>query len=572
MDFPPASLCRFCNGLLPGDNLEQTAMQARNPPHLNHQQNKRNGQCLFHYNINQLRRCAGRRRCVLCLLMAREVVHKLGFGCVERCGQSELLLSVDWERASVKSGTGVVQTYIMLEIHPVRRDGAPSCTNEGSFYAGFEVTTCNLRGREYDLPKRLIDVGPKDGSRPPRLVLTQDLVEKDKNALRYATLSHCWGGMVPLRTIKATEAAFRYEIPLNAVPATFLDAGYICRNLGVSYLWIDAVCIVQDDQAEWEEEAAKMGDIYSGSVLTIAASHAPNSHGGQVEEWESGAEIPELGLAKKTLLAGTAVDDSESWRETWRTWVTAYSKRLFTVPSDRLPALAGVMGRFEAETGMTPLLGLWAESISHDLLWRRNPKFKVVCSSRLLRNLPSWSWLSCNTAVTYEYAKANKFLEYNHTWPTHEYVSLLEGHIEWVGNPMTSSISSATLVLHGPAVEMYLRYTEKGVGGSMYSHTNYILYSLTRSGYQQLHAHVQFDDGNGRRSGCYTFLLLRKREDPGNSWMPLHHYFALVLEDSGHRRKVTQGENVVLYRRVGIVNFRGCQMDWPTESRDLWLI
>jgi hypothetical protein len=70
------------------------------------------------------------------------------------------------------------------------------------------------------------------------------------------------------------------ELPWDLAPATFRDAINIARVLGIEYIWVDALCIVQDDPIEWQKEASKMESIYSGSSLTIAATDATNSSGG----------------------------------------------------------------------------------------------------------------------------------------------------------------------------------------------------------------------------------------------------------------------------------------------------
>lgn len=64
------------------------------------------------------------------------------------------------------------------------------------------------------------------------------------------------------------------------MPQSFQDAVTISRELGVRYLWIDSLCIVQDDEEDWKREAAKMASIFHGAYLTIAAASAENSDGG----------------------------------------------------------------------------------------------------------------------------------------------------------------------------------------------------------------------------------------------------------------------------------------------------
>jgi hypothetical protein len=70
------------------------------------------------------------------------------------------------------------------------------------------------------------------------------------------------------------------SMPMNTLPKTFRDAVSVTRALNIRYIWIDSLCIVQDDLEDWEQEAAKMASIYEGSFLTIAAADSPNSNGG----------------------------------------------------------------------------------------------------------------------------------------------------------------------------------------------------------------------------------------------------------------------------------------------------
>ena len=67
---------------------------------------------------------------------------------------------------------------------------------------------------------------------------------------------------------------FRDLIPYEQLPKTFKDAIRIERALGIRYLWIDSLCIVQDSSANWQREAAMMAEVYANSVCNIAATGA----------------------------------------------------------------------------------------------------------------------------------------------------------------------------------------------------------------------------------------------------------------------------------------------------------
>jgi hypothetical protein len=75
-------------------------------------------------------------------------------------------------------------------------------------------------------------------------------------------------------------SALSVGISPQQLPKTFADAVTISRKLEVDYLWIDSLCIVQDDEADWRREMTLMEHVYGGSYLNIAASSAASVHGG----------------------------------------------------------------------------------------------------------------------------------------------------------------------------------------------------------------------------------------------------------------------------------------------------
>jgi hypothetical protein len=86
---------------------------------------------------------------------------------------------------------------------------------------------------------------------------------------------------VPLRTTSDTLENFQNAgIPWETVPKTFQDAIDMTQLLGIRYIWIDSLCIVQDDVDDWRHEGSKMADIYAGAYITLAATSASNSSEG----------------------------------------------------------------------------------------------------------------------------------------------------------------------------------------------------------------------------------------------------------------------------------------------------
>lgn len=85
--------------------------------------------------------------------------------------------------------------------------------------------------------------------------------------------------MTPVLTTKAL-AEFQREIKLADLPSNFSDALIIAWHLGLKYIWIDSLCILQDSKEDWEAESGKMAAIYRNSTLTIAVLSSPSSKHG----------------------------------------------------------------------------------------------------------------------------------------------------------------------------------------------------------------------------------------------------------------------------------------------------
>jgi hypothetical protein len=125
-----------------------------------------------------------------------------------------------------------------------------------------------------NVPTRLVYVG-SDINPKMHLVDTRKYV-----ADKYVALSHCWGVLSERDKFclyTYNKKKLEQTIPFDSLPKTFRDAVIVTWNLGISYLWIDSLCIIQDDEQDWEAEAARMGLVFSSAYCTIAASSATSS-------------------------------------------------------------------------------------------------------------------------------------------------------------------------------------------------------------------------------------------------------------------------------------------------------
>ncbi|PMD22332.1 HET-domain-containing protein [Hyaloscypha hepaticicola] len=91
----------------------------------------------------------------------------------------------------------------------------------------------------------------------------------------YTALSHCWGSTnIPKTTSMCVDQYMLEGLPFSILTKTFRDAIDVTLRLQIQYIWIDSLCIVQDDRQDWMNECPKMGNIYGGAYLVIAATVA----------------------------------------------------------------------------------------------------------------------------------------------------------------------------------------------------------------------------------------------------------------------------------------------------------
>jgi hypothetical protein len=85
---------------------------------------------------------------------------------------------------------------------------------------------------------------------------------------------------MPTTTTEATVGQREVSIPLKGLEPTFQDAILLTRKLGLQYLWIDSLCIIQDSRKDWALESTKMHKIYSRASINISATAAQSSQDG----------------------------------------------------------------------------------------------------------------------------------------------------------------------------------------------------------------------------------------------------------------------------------------------------
>ncbi|KAI0415523.1 heterokaryon incompatibility protein-domain-containing protein [Xylaria grammica] len=133
---------------------------------------------------------------------------------------------------------------------------------------------CGLSDPDPYIPTRVIDLG--DEKHPLNIAR---VIETKGNRIAYSCLSYCWGGDSNnyCRLVRSNIRQLHEAIFTQNVPKTVRDAMWISKALGVRYMWIDALCIIQDDILDWQAQSPHMGQIYSNAIVTIAATSSEHA-------------------------------------------------------------------------------------------------------------------------------------------------------------------------------------------------------------------------------------------------------------------------------------------------------
>lgn len=140
------------------------------------------------------------------------------------------------------------------------------------------TTDCHPWHAEF-LPTRLIDVGTSL-SDVSRLVLSSDVPFSAET--KYAALSYCWGDRedaeAQLKTETATLETRREGIPCEIMTPAIKDAVELTRAIGLRYIWIDALCIIQDDTDDWSYESSQMNRVFQHAFVTLCGLSSSSCH------------------------------------------------------------------------------------------------------------------------------------------------------------------------------------------------------------------------------------------------------------------------------------------------------
>lgn len=178
---------------------------------------------------------------------------------------------------------GPCATWLQIPRRPLLQDHPLAPQGLELFKSWLELSKEHIKQRKQTLetiPTRLIDIGSECES--PRLIITAECSELQLEDLEYAILSYCWGE-IQNDSYQTLDDNFKQkceEIKLQDLPATLRDAILVTRGLGYRYLWVDALCIIQQNKKDWEEQCDRMVDAYQNASVTIIPSRSISSNDG----------------------------------------------------------------------------------------------------------------------------------------------------------------------------------------------------------------------------------------------------------------------------------------------------
>ncbi|KAH7071792.1 heterokaryon incompatibility protein-domain-containing protein [Paraphoma chrysanthemicola] len=239
-------------------------------------------------------------------------------------------------------------------------------------------TNCELSHRSPGgswVPKRLLDLSSDCGR--PRLIITA----LEPPSGRYATLSHCWGKEpICILTADNLDEWSHQGISSNVLSNTFRDTLAVTRMLNIRYLWVDSLCILQSGAGsteDWREHAVAMRQVYTNSLVNIAAAQADVTDNKPIRMTSSQSK-------------GNAV-----WAA-WQNMIDAYTLCDLTYPDkDILVAIAGIAERFGQVYDHQYAAGHFRQHLPFDLVWQNKGERAKTYRA------PSWSWASRDGGVRF---------------------------------------------------------------------------------------------------------------------------------------------------------------------------
>ena len=106
------------------------------------------------------------------------------------------------------------------------------------------------------------------------------------NPIAYVALSYVWGGdgensfLTKVDNVEELKVPGAFKARWAEIPATIQDAITVMQRLGERYLWVDSLCIIQDDPSSKQANIDSMTEVYTGALFTIVAATGQHAQSG----------------------------------------------------------------------------------------------------------------------------------------------------------------------------------------------------------------------------------------------------------------------------------------------------
>ncbi|KAF2235392.1 HET-domain-containing protein, partial [Viridothelium virens] len=158
----------------------------------------------------------------------------------------------------------------------------------------------------------------------------------------YATLSHVWGECQLSLTTRSQLSQLKEigSLSVRSLPPTIRDAMTLTRAIGIRYLWVDALCILQDDKEHKAKQIAQMHNIYAAATMTIVAAAANDANSGLPGVGSSARDLNQyittlagLRLAARQGFLNVSLNRSTYNKRAWTYQESSISHRLLYITS-----------------------------------------------------------------------------------------------------------------------------------------------------------------------------------------------------------------------------------------------
>ncbi|KAH6695188.1 heterokaryon incompatibility protein-domain-containing protein [Plectosphaerella plurivora] len=275
------------------------------------------------------------------------------------------------------SSTGDNPASLVISTRPRERDlSGPTSMKIARHWLADCLTkhpNCPRSLETKQMPSRLLDISA--GQEGDRVRLK---VSEESDTLQYAALSYCWGTDSQAHALTAG-SELEWLSPgfaLNELPALIQDAIKVTRGLGLSFLWIDSLCIIQDSEADKTRELTKMLSIYENACVTICIAdrdcsssflgHAPSAPTGVqlplALPWAFGTDQIGTIMVDKFVPYSDKISASRISRRGWTLQERLISPRLLIYSNDPdvvfwdCPSLLDANGGYKPERSTIPRL------------------------------------------------------------------------------------------------------------------------------------------------------------------------------------------------------------------------